>query len=140
MGSVENAYKVIVVLDREYGEQLPELPDSVPVWVVDTPPNRAVAERLWAERRDESHLTGITTFKVQSGCSPDDILVGELGTIDLHHGEYSSQPPYSILEVIGTSLNDTIKAALAEFGFNEFQSCGTGFRATRPLPERDNRG
>ena len=37
------AYRVFVVLDRDYGERLLELARSGPVWIVDTPQNRAVA-------------------------------------------------------------------------------------------------
>jgi hypothetical protein len=55
-------YKVYVVVEREFGEQLAKLPPDAPIWIVNTPPNRAVAERLWKERNQEGHLTGITTF------------------------------------------------------------------------------
>ena len=134
MATVQNPYKVVVIVDREYGAQLSEVADGVSVWIVDTPVNRAVAERRWANRPTESHLTSVTTFKT-AGSSPDEILLQELDMFDLHHGEYSAQPPYTILEVMGAALNDKITAALGEFGFNHFQSTGTGLRATRPLPE-----
>ena len=55
-------YKVVVVVDREFGEKLFELERSVPVWIVDTPTNKPVVQRFWRERPDEGHLTGITTF------------------------------------------------------------------------------
>jgi hypothetical protein len=60
--------------------------------------------------------------------------VSQLDTIELHHGFYSANPPYTIFEVFGAFLNDKIKAELSEYGFNEFQPTLTGFRATRPLP------
>jgi hypothetical protein len=43
-----DAYRVLVVLDREYGERLSELAANDPVWIVDTPTNRAVAQRIWS--------------------------------------------------------------------------------------------
>jgi hypothetical protein len=59
-------YKVYVVVDRTFGERLAALPESVPVWIVDTPTNAPVAGRLWKERSQRSHLAGITTFKADS--------------------------------------------------------------------------
>ena len=40
--------------------------------------------------------------------SPEDILVSELDTIDLHHDSYT------ILEVLGVPLSERIKAVLFE--------------------------
>ncbi len=39
-------YKVYVVADGEFGGRLAALPVGVPVWIVRTPVNRSVAERL----------------------------------------------------------------------------------------------
>jgi hypothetical protein len=46
--------------------------------VIDSPINTPVAHRLWRERTDENHLTGITTFKPGSSLSPEDEAVGLL--------------------------------------------------------------
>jgi hypothetical protein len=46
-------YKVRIVVDREFGEQLARLPRGEPVWIVDTPTNKPVVELLWKERPDE---------------------------------------------------------------------------------------
>ncbi len=127
-------YKVYVVLDREFGEKLTELAAGVPAWIVDTPLNQAAAQRLWKERKQGDHLTGITTFRGAESLSAEDLLVSQLDTIDLHHGIHSANPPYTILEVLGVSLGDRIKAELSEFGFNEFNVTATGFCAVRPLP------
>jgi hypothetical protein len=67
-------YKVYVVVDREFGEQLADLEQGAPVWIVDTPTNKPVAQRLWKERPDKDHLTGITTFKAPDSLSPEDML------------------------------------------------------------------
>jgi len=127
-------YKVCVVVDRSFGERLAELPRGVPVWIVDTPSNKAVAQRLWKERPNESHLTGITTFNDMESSSPEELLIAELDSIDLHHGAYSADPPYALLEVIGTRLTDGAKHALAAYGFNEFQEDPSGFTAIRREP------
>lgn len=130
-------YRISVVVDREYGAQLADLAQTGPVWIVDTPPNRAAAERIWAAAPRLSHLQGVTTFKFAPESSDQDILMSQLNTIDLHHSEYSSDPPYTILEIIGTHLTSRLKAELSEFGFHEFEETSYGFRAVRLLPSND---
>jgi hypothetical protein len=127
-------YRVFVVLDREYGERLSELAGKGPVWVVDNPLNRAEAQKLWAAYPNRSHLDGVTTFKTLDNCSPEETLINELDTIEEHHGIYSADPPYTVLEVIGTAATERIKAELARFSFNRFEASPNGFRAMRPLP------
>jgi hypothetical protein len=128
-------YKVYVVVDREFGEQLADLDPGVPVWIVDTVTNKAVVHRLWGERSNSGHLTGITIFHDGESSSPEDLLLGELETIDLHHGSYSASPPYTVLEVVGTALNPKAKKKLSEYGFNEFSTSPVGFIASRPKPQ-----
>ena len=127
-------YKVCIVVDRKFGERLADLERGVPVWIVDTPPNKAVAQRLWEERPEESHLTGITTFDDDESSSPEDTLLAKLETIDLHHSGYSANPPYTILEVIGTRLSPIIEKEMSVYGFNEFHINSAGFTATRSEP------
>jgi hypothetical protein len=127
-------YRVTVVLDREYGERLSQLIAQGPVWVVDTPTNRAVAQKIWSADPNRSHLDGITTFKTGSASSPEDALLCELDTIDLHHGVHSANPPYTVVEVIGTSISDRLRCELSQFGFDQFEATPQGFRAMRPLP------
>lgn len=88
-------YRVFVVLDRDYGQRLAELAETGPVWIVDTPANRSVAQEIWAARPNRSHLDGVTTFKAPKDASSEDILIDELDTIDLHHGTHSASPPYT---------------------------------------------
>lgn len=133
-------YRVRIVVDRDFGERLAELEPGVPVWIVGTPLNAGVAQRLWKERNQENHLTGVTTFNDSASTSPEDLLISELDTIDLHHGSYSSNPPYTILEVLGTPLSERIKVELTEFGFNKFHPTASGFSAVRPLPTKSSPG
>ena len=127
------SYKVVVVVDPALGERLAHLQSAVPVWILETSANRAIAERLWSDRPKDSHLTGITTFKA-AGPSPEENLLGVIDTIDLHHGTYSASPPCKVLEVIGTAATDKIRTELAEYGFNQFHSRPGGFVAQRPVP------
>ena len=85
-------YKVYVVVDQEFGEKLSDLEKGVPVWIVDTPTNKPVAQCFWNERPDESHLTGVTTFNDLPSLSPEGMLLDKLDTIELHHGSHSADP------------------------------------------------
>jgi hypothetical protein len=80
-------------------------------------------------------LEGVTIFKTRDDSSPEDTLIQELQTIDLHHGVYSANPPYTVLEVIGTGISDRVKGKFAEFGFDQFEPTSQGFRAIRPMPK-----
>jgi hypothetical protein len=128
-------YRVFVVLDRDYGRRLAALAQAGPVWIADTPANRAVAQQIWAADPNRSYLDGVTTFKFAEGNSPEDVLVSELDTIDDHHGTYSANPPYTMIEVIGAQITRKLKDAFAEFGFDQFEPTPQGFRATRSLPK-----
>jgi hypothetical protein len=127
-------YKVYVVVDRHFGERLAGLERGVPVWIVDTPANKPVAQRLWKERPDENHLTGITTFDDQKSSSPESMLIAEIDMIDLHHGSHSADPPYTAIEVIGTPLTPKVQNELSEYGFKEFHANSGGFTARRTEP------
>jgi hypothetical protein len=130
-------YRVYIVVDREFGEKLAELEPGVPVWIVDTPTNKPVVQRLRKEHSYNSHLNGITTFDDLKSCAPEDILLAELDVIDLHHGSCSADPPYTVLEVVGTQLSDRAKREMFEYAFNDFQTTSTGFVARRPEPSKE---
>jgi hypothetical protein len=131
---VANPHRVYVVVDREFGERLGTLAPGVPVWIVDTPANKVVAQRLWKGHPTDSHLRGITTFGVLNSSPPGDLLISQLPAIDLHHGCHSADPAYTLLEVLGTPLSERIKGELSEYGFDEFHSTPAGFRAAHPAP------
>jgi hypothetical protein len=59
------------------------------------------------------------------------MLLRQLDTIELHHGPYSANPAYSVIEVLGTQLTSTAKNGLAEYGFDQFHITSTGFVAIR---------
>ncbi len=133
----DQPYRVCIVVDPDFGERLASLPLGVPVWIVDTPANKPVAQRLWKECPQHDHLTGITTFDFCADASREDNLIDELETIDLHHGSYSTDPPYTQIEGFGTPLSDKIKARLADYGFDDFSPTPTGFLAIRKVPPSD---
>ena len=126
-------YAVSIVLDREFGSRLRGVLEFGPIWVVDSSTNREAAQKLWAELPDFNHLTGITVFKAGTS-TPAETLIGEIATIDLHHGEYSADPPYTAIRVFGCEPEPEVRNALAEFGFDSFKPTVDGFEAVRPLP------
>jgi hypothetical protein len=127
-------YRVYVIVDPDFREKLAQLERGVPVWIVDSLTNKPVVQRFWNARPNESHLTGITTFHNMDALSPEDMLLRQLDTIELHHGPYSANPAYSVIEVLGTQLTPTAKNGLAEYGFDEFHITSTGFVAIRSKP------
>jgi hypothetical protein len=128
------SYRLFVVLDRDYGPRLTELAQSGPVWIVDTPANRNAARRIW-NAAVPGTFESVTTFTFGEGSSFEDVLINELPTIAEHHGLYSGNPPYTMMEVIGTEISEKIKDALARFGFDQFEPTPLGFRAIRSFAD-----
>jgi hypothetical protein len=129
-------YTISVVLNREYGAGLRELLDNGPVWAIDSPANREVAQAFWTEFPSRDHLDGLTIFKARDDSPSEQTLIAQLDTIDMHHGIYSADPPYTVICVIGAALTATIRAAVSAYGFDSFIVTNDGFRAVRPLPQR----
>ena len=126
----ERINKVALVLDPDYGDKLTSLADVSHVWVIDTPSNRAVASEYWAQNPTYQAELGITTFNSENKSRLESCL-NILEAVDTHHGPHSSDPPYSVIEVIGLPLTDDAKAAIEGLGFETFETTVEGFRATR---------
>ena len=126
----DKPYRVHIVLDRLFGDRLMELPIGEPVWVVNSPANAPIVRRIWNERPKQNHLVGVTIFN-SAAESPEAILVSELDTIDLHHGEHSANPPYSAAFVYGVNWTPAVAKAFAEVGFKKLNETSDGFIAER---------
>lgn len=97
-------YSVWLVVDPALGERLRELPTKTPVWMADTAENHERVERIRRERPSESHLDGVTTFTVDPRDTPEDFCIAHLPAIDIRHGEYSHDSPYSAINLPGVSI------------------------------------
>jgi hypothetical protein len=64
-------YEIFIVLDRDYGSRLRKLLESGPIWAVNSPANREVAQEIWKEFPSRDHLDGITIFTIGKGASPE---------------------------------------------------------------------
>ena len=124
-------YRVHVIVDPQFGNRLRTVTAGEPIWIVDTDINRLAYEAVGRERKPESHLVGMSSFKVDPEASPEDWLLSEIKTIDLHHGEMSHEPPWSVINVIGTRWTKRIQEELTRFGFEEHEDTTEGFVASK---------
>lgn len=129
----KNRHAVALVVDRAFGVKLIALAARIHVWIVDTPMNNTTVEVVWRAACGASSLDhGATKFDSGGPTkTPDEIARSILDTIDLHHGEHSHMPPWSVLEVYGTSPTPTLVAAFAELGFSNVVPASDGFKAWR---------
>ena len=122
----QSLHKIAIVLDKEFGGKLIELSKRMHVWVCDTPINLKVVNEI-RSNKEFSIESGVTTFKIPEADSPEDIFVKIIDTVDLHHGELSHDPPWSVLEAYGTKLSSTIEAKLQMFGKGRVEQTTNGF-------------
>ena len=120
-----------MIVDSRFGDRLREIPAGVPVWIVDSAVNRVAYEIVGKERKPENHLVGLSSFKVDQKVSPEDWLVSEIETLDLHHGEMSHDPPWSVIKVIGIRWTKRIQEKLTQFGFEDHEDTAEGFVARK---------
>ncbi len=128
----ESAYRVAVVVDPDFGERLKELAERMHVWVVDTPANRAVVQRIRSTMLGPSIERGVTVFRANPDQSPDEWAAHVLDMVELHHGEYSHDPAVSIIEIHGAPPTHEIRAALSELGFTIVEESGGVVLASVP--------
>jgi hypothetical protein len=127
-------YSVGLVVDRAFGERLFDLASRLHVWIVDSPTNRLAVEQVWqCHSRQYSLEKGATIFRDDGSVSPDVVASRVLGDIELHHGQYSHDPPLSRLEIYGASGTEALSTALQEFGFVLFEDLPEGFMASREV-------
>ena len=119
---------IAIVVDPAFGSRVDTLPADWPLWVAKTPINTPVVQVL-RKTRPESSITEFTGDLKQE---PTIWCVSVLQTVDLHHGPYSSDPPYRSLRVYGTPLTDDLREVLTQFGQWKFiESFIDGFGAVQ---------
>jgi len=128
-GGGSKSYRVRVIVDPEYGGRLERLPREEPVWIVDSPGNHEAILKIWEKQKTTDHTSGITAFRWDLSGSAEDRLIAEMGSIDLHHGNYSHNPPHTELEAIGVGWSQRLAEALAEYGFTRHTNTEDGFVA-----------
>ncbi len=122
-------YVVAMVLDPNRGVELREIARAYDLWVVNSTANRRAVEELWAAKTAGEHQHEVTIWSNPQDLASEASWRSMLGDIELHHGEYSHDPPVTALEVIGATPNDAALAVLGECGYGVIEHTEHGFRA-----------
>jgi hypothetical protein len=117
--------RVALVLEPE-NRELDSMATTMPVWAVESPSNRSVAERFWnkfpsANQRD----VGFTLFRTADINAPYDNFVGVLDTLGEHHWGLRQ------LYVFGLELTEQAQADLQVLGFDAYTPTTHGFVAMK---------
>ncbi len=115
---------VAIVFTPDFSADLQKLAFHTPVWLVDTPANRAAAEEAWHAAIEWPHIT-VTLFR-----PPDENATKEDWNTLLEQISFRERT-LDTVEVIGAPLTLVARAALAEVGLARFDETATGFRAKR---------
>ena len=118
------ARSVAVVFETDYSGQLERLAFHTPVWLVDTPENRAAAEDVWRKAVEWPHLV-VTLFRAPAGQPTREdwrVLLAEIAM---------NERSFEAIESIGVALTPVAHASMVEAGFARFDETATGFRARR---------
>jgi hypothetical protein len=121
---------IAIVLDADFGAQLHELASRMPVWIVDTPGNRASIEGEWTRRRRDGAERELNVFRMIDGLSASDHIAALLRTIDKQHGAAAEDGPFATLLIIGAPADAAPVAALRALGGGTPVSTANGFRVT----------
>ena len=125
-------YRVGIIAVPTSPAVIRRLAERMHLWVMDSPGHRAAVETLWERRPIPELERGATLFSAPPRLETREDWLSLLEVIELHHGEYSHQPPVDELEVIGTRASDEVRHALSEYGFLELTSSDEGFVARKP--------
>ncbi|MDP3278247.1 MAG: hypothetical protein Q8Q09_23875 [Deltaproteobacteria bacterium] len=125
-------HPVALVLDGEFGPRLVDLAARVHVWALESPVNRAAAERIRVAAPVYSLERGVTLFHASATDSLADMLAEQIGVIAEHHGPFSHDPPMDALEVYGLAPNADVLAVLTECGWGALSVTESGFIARQP--------
>ena len=118
-----------IVVDPHYAEGIIELARECHVWVVRSDSNDPVVAALREDGTALSLDEGVSTFN--PGETPEASFLSILDVVEEHHGEYSHDPPLSVIELIGSEPSAVVRDELDSYGFRDVESSPTGFVARR---------
>lgn len=122
--------QVALVLERDFREELIPLIERMPVWIIDSPQNLPVVEKI-----RNTKLSGtaeiITTFQARDLESLEMACERIVQSLDEHHNDCSQTPGYSELMVIGVSLGNVSLKPFLELNFDQFLRTNKGFIAKK---------
>lgn len=117
-------HTVAIVFTPDYSAQLEKLAFHTPVWLADTPANRAAAEETWRQAIDWPHIS-VTLFRPPEGEPSQDDWRTLLEQIAFRERGIDA------VEAIGVPLDPAARTALEADGFRRLEQTAGGFRARR---------
>jgi hypothetical protein len=115
---------VAVIVETNAATRIRDVAARLPVWVADTPANRAAAEALAEEAPRRGAAPDVTLFPIDPEGVADDWVVRILGAVVERHGAPNRTPPLTALELYGVLVMDDLRAALSDHGFDVVTSDG----------------
>jgi hypothetical protein len=115
---------VAIVFNADFSEQLEKISFHTPVWLVDTPENRAAAEAAWQRATEWPHIS-VTLFRAPSDNLTRDDWRALLDQVNLHERLVDA------IDILGVPLTAIARAAIEDVGFARFDETGSGFRVRR---------
>jgi hypothetical protein len=113
---------VAIVFEEDFSGQLEKLSFHTPVWLVDTPENRAAAEAAWHKGVEWPHIA-VTLFRAPAALPTREEWRSLVEQITLHERAVEG------VDVFGAALSAIAHAVLVEAGFGRFEETPGGFRA-----------
>ena len=130
-------YRIILVLDENYGRRVIDLAQEAYVWLVQSEENDRWAALIWQRNpaSEDPLLTGLSTF-ARMRCEPtDELVIRLLEMIDEHHGEFAHDPAWTRIDVVGASRSARVEEAARTYGVTECLTTPDGFCLIRePSP------
>ncbi len=121
--------EIVIVLDPELDEgSLWTILSRFPVWAVDSPHNRKIAEQYWPSSSAPMTERGISLFSVENNAAREHNLGVSLELVDDHHNEWAASPAYNAVRVVGIDVTPQVLRTCEEFGFSRIEPTPDGFR------------
>ena len=117
-------HNVAIVFDPDYSSSLEKLAFHTPVWLIDTPANRAAAEDVWRASVDWPHMT-VTLFRPPANHVTKREWSALLAEIAIRERTVEA------VDAIGAPLTLMARAALVDAGYARFDETATGFKAKK---------
>ena len=130
--SLDDSGFVILIVDPAFDARLQTQFGSAPVWLVESPSNRALAEQLRLGYLTATDATLLTVFTGDLGASGADRVLAILGTVAEHHGAWSTngdELTMTGLRVIGADVTRDVAAACRDYGLPHIAAAEYGFVA-----------
>lgn len=118
----------MLVIDPCFGDQLRNLAMNVPLWIVESPINKAALD---CPETGPARLRYVTTFPVTKVEAPQESILRIAGSLDQHHNELAQDPPYDALDIYGVAANVDLLDGLRLLGFDRMSQLDGFVRVTK---------